>query len=237
MEYSKIVSLKEDLIKQKSENKQLLVLTNPIDKYNFFVDQYNIDHNRGDKEHMWRVCCEPLYSFSFIIQDRVFNYIIIFGLIPAMLLLSKYYLFEDIKFYVTFYSIYFGLIIFLCFSTLVIYCLAKRTYHKNLKRVANPFKRMIYHPDFCRLLNVNNHHIHYPVEKLNALNLTEAQINIIRSNQVDEDGLVTFMIYDQVLIDYYSEIGKHHIFHLKHSVWLVTSIGFFILYLFLAKSN
>jgi hypothetical protein len=238
MEYSKIVSLREEFIKlnekKRGQAKQLVCLTNPIDKYNFFVKQYNIDYNKGDGEVMSRICGESLYSFSYIIQNRMFNFIIIFGLVPGMILLMKYYLFEGILFYIIFYSIYFGVIFLLCLLTIIIYCLAKRTYNINYRKVSNPFKRMIFHPDLCRLLNVNNHHVEYAYEKLPNLNLTEAQLEIIRSNPPNEMGLAKFMIYDQELIEFYSEIGKHHIFHIKHTIWLLTSIGLFILYIFLA---
>jgi hypothetical protein len=237
MEYSKLVTLKDELVRRNSKTKQLVVLTNPIDKYNFFVDQYNLDYNRGDGEAMSRVYCESIYSFGYIIQNRVFNYIILFGLLPGILLLSKFYLFDDVKFYVAFYSVYFGLLVLLCLLTLIFYCFAKRTYSINYNRVNNPFKRMIFHPDLCRMLNVNNHHIEYAIDKLSSLNLTEKQLDIVRSNKPNEQGLVRFMIYDQELIDYYSEIGKHHIFHIKHSVWLITSICLLVLYIFLAKSN
>jgi hypothetical protein len=237
MEYGKLVTLKDELIKQKAISKQLFVLTNPIDRYNFFVDQYNVYYNRDSGNVMQKVYCESIYSFGYVIQRRVLNYIIMFGLIPGIMLLTKCYLFDDIKFYVAFYSIYFGFFILLCLLTLIFYILGKHVYIRNYESVSNPFRRMIYHPDLCRLLNVNNHHIEWPVDKLNNLNLTEKQISSIMSNFSNRNGLVKFMTYDQEFIEYYSEIGKNPIFHIQHIVWLITSVGLFILYIFLAKSN
>jgi hypothetical protein len=233
MEYTKLITLKNDLLKR--DKPTAVYLTNPIDRYNFFVDQFNIDYIRLEDQKMLRLSGQAIYSICHLLQEGLFNYIVIFMLIPLILYFSRL-LIEFEGFFFIIYSFYFILLLIISFFTIVIYLKAKYTYQKNLKRVSNPFRRMIYHPDLCRMLNVNNTHLEYNIDQIDNLNMTEAQVNIIISNQI-VDGRAKFMIYDQGFIDFYSEIGQYNIYLLKHIVWLVSSIGFYLLFIFINSES
>jgi hypothetical protein len=176
-----------------------------------------------------RVNGQAIYSVGYLLEDGILNYIIIFVIIPMLIYFSRLIIsFEEFFFII--YSFYFFLVFIACSMTLIIYLIAKYTFKQNLIRVNNPFRRMIYHPDLCRMLNVNNTHLEYSIEMLENLNLTDAQISIIKSNPII-DGKATFMIYDQGFVDFYSSVSNYTISLCKHIFWVISSIGFYFLYI------
>lgn len=89
--------------------------------------------------------------------------------------------------------------------------------------------RMIFLPELCRLLNVNNKHFQLKESELNIFNFTESQkAKLIKD---EEEGKYRFMIYDQHFVDFYSELNNTSLF-LRHLLWLLTSIGVYFIYYF-----
>lgn len=234
MEYTKIISLRNDLLLKHTEpeDPRWAVLTNTIDRYNFFVEQYNLTYNIVKNTKMTRVSGGLLYRIGYTIEKSLVNFLIVLGFVPTLFLVFKMCFTDPEWLYFTLLTMYMGFICFISLMTLLIYFHGKRTYERNLLLVANPFQRMIYSPDICRILNLNNVHLEFPLEELEKLNLTATQKKQIESN-VDYTGKAKFMVYDQDFIEYYSQINKRTGTLMKHVIWVIASFGFFILYVYL----
>jgi hypothetical protein len=225
MEYTKLITLKNDLLIRDKPNSQNFM--NPIERYNYFIERYNMT----SEERMILTPCGSFYSVGNLIQNGFLNYIIIFVIIPLLIYFSRVMIsFEDLFFII--FTFYFFLVFSASLITLIIYLNAKFTYKKNLKRISNPFKKMIFHPDLCRIMNVNNLQIEYNADNLDNLNLTDAQISVVKTNPIT-DNKVKFMIYDQGFIDFYSEVGQYNIYLVKHVLWLFSSIVFYLIFIFI----
>lgn len=237
MDYGEMKNLKNKLTNfdlessNFSRNRKLVFLDNPIEKYNFFVAQYNISYNLVDNKKMKHIPLEKMYRIGFHLQSAFIYFIIVYSLVPCILFLFQYFIYENHLFYLCFLSVYMGFLFIICFLTLLSYIIAINTFQKNLKEINNPFKNMIYHPDLCRLLNVNNEHVEYLIVELNQLNLTESQKTMVLQKP-NSEGKVKFMIYDQEFIEYYSEIKHAKPLLIKHIIWLITSIGLYLIYYF-----
>jgi hypothetical protein len=237
MDYGEIKSLKKrffesegDYLNSGREKEEGPIFTNPLQKYNYFIENYNIDYNIVNQKRLNPICCEKLYSNLFILQMRWIHYIIIFGVMPMILYLFKLFFLKASGLYFIIITVYLSLIFTITSFTLILFLVGKRTYKLNYKLVKNPFIQMIYHSDVCRMLKVNNQKVEFNTEDLSQLNLTQNQISMIKSRPI-YNGKVKFMIYDQNFVDLYSEIEKTSAF--KHIFWFISSMGFYILYFYL----
>ncbi len=158
MEYQNLLRLKEKFVTKDDE----VILTDPIEKYNYFIKNYNVDYNVVNSTHLKIIPFQSFYSICYIIQNRILNLFILFVVIPAVLLVAREYL--DLKqFHLNFIiRLYYLVLILSCSAVLIIYFNAKRIYKENSKKIANPFKNMVFHPDICR--NIINKHIELCIE-------------------------------------------------------------------------
>lgn len=232
MEYKKLIEASNKLNRNDDNNANRIILINPVDKYNFVIDQYNKDYNTIDDVKLEKIQFESVYYFGFIIENGICSFLILFLAIPSpFLIFNKFILTNSNSDNVIFVilSIYFCMISFIAFLTLIIYINARRIYKKNHILIRNPFMRMIFLPELCRLLNVNNKHFQLKESDLVIFNFSESQkAKLIKDEQV---GKYRFMIYDQHFVDFYSELSNTSLF-LRHLLWLLSSIGVYFLYYF-----
>lgn len=232
MEYKKLIEVSNKLNKNNDINTNRIIITNPVDKYNFVIDQYNKDYNIVDDVKLEKIRFDSLYYLGYIMENGFCSFIILSLAIPSpFLIFNKFILTEsntdNIIFFVL--SVYFFFISFLALLTLIIYINARRIYNINLIKVRNPFMRMIFLPELCRLLNVNNKHFQLKESEIAIFNFSESQkSNLIKDEQ---EGKYRFMIYDQHFVDFYSELNNTSLF-LRHLLWLLASISVYFLYYF-----
>jgi len=230
MEYKKLIEASKRFNNNNDFNINRIILINPIDKYNFVIDQYNKDYNIIDNIVLKKVPLDKVYYYGYIMQNGIFSFILIFFVIPfPVSILNKFILkrdqYSNLIFFV--FSIYFLMIFILALLNICIYINARLIYKKNVLRVRNPFMKMIFLPELCRLLNVINKHFQISESELRVFNFNESQKNKI--TKYEDDGKFRFMIYDQTFVDYYSELQATGLL-LKHILWFLTSLGFYITY-------
>lgn len=146
MEYKHLKKLKEKFVSKSDE----VVLTNPIEKYNYFIQNYNVNYNKIDNIELKSVPFQTFYTICFLIQSRIINLFIILVVIPGILLVGKEYLDHNHYHFNIIIYIYYFILISCSFTELAIYLVAKRIYKHNSKIIANPFQKMVFHPDICR---------------------------------------------------------------------------------------
>ena len=232
MEYKNLIEASKKLNKNNDINTNRIILTNPVDKYNFVIDQYNKDYNIIDCVKLEKIRFDIVYYFGYIMENGICSFLIIFLAVPSpFLIFNKFILNESNTDMIIFFilSMYFCLISLIAFLTLIIYINARRVYNNNLIKVRNPFIKMIFLPELCRLLNVNNKHFQLKESELVIFNFSDSQKNILFTDE--QDGKYRFMIYDQNFVDFYSELRNTSLF-LKHLLWLLASIGVFYIYYF-----
>ncbi len=235
MEYRKLIQASRNFNKNNDVNSNRIILTNPVEKYNFVIDQYNKDYNMIDNVTLKRIPLDRIYHYGYIMENGICSFLIIFFLIPCpFLIFNKLIYSNKIGNIITIiiFSIYFFIIFCLAFLTIIIYIIARNIYDKNYPLVRNPFINMIYLPELCRLLNVINKHFQISEEEIKVFNFNDTQKNIIKKNIYENK--YRFMIYDQNFVDYYSELGTLKLL-LKHVVWFIASITIFLLYYFFIK--
>jgi|LauGreDrversion4_2_1035121.scaffolds.fasta_scaffold834197_1 hypothetical protein len=158
MEYRNLLRLKEKFVTKDDE----VILTDPIEKYNYFIHNYNAEYNVVNNTQLKIIPFQSFYTICYIIQNRIINLFILFVVIPAVLLVAREYL--DFKqFHMNFIiKLYYFLLIMTCSIVLIMYLIAKKIYKENSKKIGNPFKNMVFHPDICR--NIINKHIELSIE-------------------------------------------------------------------------
>lgn len=232
MEYKKLIEASKKLNKNNDVNTNRIILTNPVEKYNFVIDQYNKDYNIIDNLKLEKIRFDSIYNLGYILENGICSFLILYLAIPSpLLIINKFFLTQSNTNNVIFYilSIYFSMIIFLAFLTLVIYMNARKVFNKNQNLVRNPFMRMIFLPELCRLLNVINKHFHLKETELSIFNFNEFQKEKLPKDELD--GKYKFMIYDQNFVDYYSELRNTSLF-LRHLFWLLISLAIYTVYYF-----
>lgn len=232
MEYKKLIEASNRLNKNNDTNANRIIVTNPVDKYNFVIDQYNKDYNIIDDIKLDKIKFDSIYYFGYIMENGICSLLIFFLAIPSPFLIFNKIILIDTKadnviFYIL--SIYFCFISLLALLTLIIYINARRVYNKNLIKIRNPFMRMIFSPELCRLLNVNNKHFQLKESELVIFNFSVSQKSKLFRDELG--GNYRFMIYDQHFVDFYSELSNTSLF-LRHLLWLLASIGVYIFYYF-----
>lgn len=158
MDYQNLIRLKEKFVNKDDE----VILTDPIQKYNYFINNYNVNYNVVNNTPLKTIPFHSFYTICYIIQNSILNLFILFVVIPAVLLVAREYL--DLKhFYLNvIIPLYYFLLILSSTVVVIIYFNAKRIYRENSKKIANPFKNMIFHPDICR--SIMNKHIELSLE-------------------------------------------------------------------------
>jgi hypothetical protein len=146
MDYKNLKKLSEKFVKQSDT----VVLTNPIEKYNYFIENYSVKYNKVDNIDLNSIPFQSFYTICFLIQNKIINYFIIFVVIPGVLLVGREYLNQRGNLYNYIMNIYYISLNLTFLSVLAIYIYAKRIYKNNFKLVENPFRRMVFHPDICR---------------------------------------------------------------------------------------
>jgi len=231
MEYKKLIEASNKLNNNNETNLNRVILINPVDKYNFVIDQYNKDYNIVDDIMLEKIGLDRIYYLGYIMENGICSFLMIFLAIPSpFLIFDKFILTEsyndDIIFLIL--TIFFCVITFIAFLSLLIYINARRIYNKNLIKVRNPFMRMIFLPELCRLLNVNNKHFQLKESELIIFNFSDSQKEKIVK---DDQEKYKFMIYDQNFVDFYSELCNTSLF-LRHLLWVLASIGAYFFYYF-----
>lgn len=232
MEYRKLIEASKKLNKNNDINTNRVILTNPVEKYNFVIDQYDKEYNKINNIELKRIPLDRIYYHGYIMENGICSFLIIFFVIPSTflafnkLIIPNIYT-NDIIFYIL--SIYFSSIFFLALLTIIIYLYAKKVYNDNHLLVRNPFMKMIFLPELCRLLNVINKHFQINEEEIKIFNFSEIQKNNIKEHNIDNK--YRFMIYDQNFVDYYSELGNLKLL-LKHVLWVLASIAIYFSYFF-----
>jgi hypothetical protein len=153
MEYQQLKKLKEKFVTRTDE----VILTNPIEKYNYVIQNYNINYNKIDNIELDTVPFHSLYTVIFLIQSKILNYFLLLVVIPAMLLVGREYLHRNPFIFNIVIHFYYLLLNVTCLSGILLYIYAKQVYHNNFIQIENPFRKMIYHPDICR--NILNKHL------------------------------------------------------------------------------
>jgi uncharacterized membrane protein YhaH (DUF805 family) len=131
MDYQKIKLLKEKLIEDEiyfEENKEFIKFNNPVNKYNYFIRQYNKTFNKFEKIEMKHIgYLDKIYEIGYNIQIQPIKFIFLFILIPLFLFyikrlidVNKRYLYDFI------FHIYMISIISLCLSILLILNYSKK---------------------------------------------------------------------------------------------------------------
>lgn len=231
MEYRKLIEISRKLNRNNDININRIILTNPVDKYNFVIDQYNKDYNIIEDKKLSNVKCDSIYYLGHIIENGVWSFLIIYLVIPFPFLVLNKIILSDSDFIIfLLLSIYFGILFSIVVITFVVYLAGKRIYRKNSESVPNPFMKMIFLPEMCRLLNVINKHFELNEEEIQIFNFSENQMRLLKIN--DFDKKYRFMIYDQNFVDYYSEINTTTLL-LKHILWIFCSVGFYFLTYFI----
>ena len=230
MDYNLLVQTSKKIKKNRGFIQNRTILINPIDKYNFVIEQYNQEHNIVDNTLLKKIYCEKIYSLGYIFENGIFSMIIFFFLIPGILFIFNKLLFsESYLIFQLIFLVYFSIVNCITVLTLIMYIYARIIFNKNQKIVNNPFIRMILMPEMCRLLNVTNKHFELDNEELEIFNFSESQKKMIKQNVVE--NRYCFMIYDQNFVDYYSEIKTKTLF-LKHITWVLLSLGLYIIFYF-----
>lgn len=158
MDYQHLIKLKEKFV---SKN-DVVILTDPIEKYNYFIKNYNVNYNTINNIQLKIIPFQFFYTICFLIQDKILNFFIIFVVIPGILLVGREYLNPRHVQFNLLICLYYFLIIIFCTAVLTIYLNAKRIFKKNSKTIVNPFKKMVFHPDICR--NIINKHVELSIE-------------------------------------------------------------------------
>ena len=158
MEYQNLRKLNEKFVKQSDE----IFLTDPIEKYNYFIENYTVNYNKVDNIDLNCIPFQSFYTICFLIQSKIINFFIIFIVLPGILLVCREYLNQRGYFFNYILNIYYCTLNFTSIAVSAIYLYAKRIYNLNFKLVENPFKRMVFHPDICR--NIINKHIELNIQ-------------------------------------------------------------------------
>ena len=207
-------------------------LKNPIDEYNFAIEQYNQPQNiQGDKE-LNKIKFEKFYNSLNFFHNNILISILIFVIIPTLMILFEKFAIKFIEVFllVIIFEIYFGLIFLISVILLVIFIKGIYTHKANLLKVNNPLKKMVFLPELCRLINVTNKSFDLNEEDVKVFHFSQSQKENLLENSFN--NRYRFTIYNQKFMDYFYDVRSIQ-YLLKHIIQLVSSVGFYFIFYYI----
>jgi hypothetical protein len=223
--------------------------SNPIEKYNYAIDQYNLPYNIIENKKLKKIKFEKIYNKFYSIFSNIILIILLFLIIPCLLIILEKFSFKKNFFFLKFFfQIYFSCLLIMNIIMLIIFIKGIFLHKKNSKIVKNPLKNMIFLPELCRLMNVNNKNFDLNEEDLKVFNFTEKQKKILLENSfiffssslnfsdfsadcnILYGNRYIFTIYNQKFVDYFYDIRSYK-YLIKHFFYIFMIIIFYLFYI------
>ena len=190
------------------KGQRIKLKTNPIFRNNYFLMCYNTSYNKVNGIPLTKLPRNRLYYFLFpVLSIKYFFLQVALAFIPYLNILWA------------------CLLIFMW----VVYERAFLVYRNNRKKVANPFAKMIYEPNLCKLYKCMNKFLEIPTRFL----------DFQESQQAITSTRATIMIYNQNFKKMHTQFPNYRYLHIGHLVFciFVILISYFWLYRILGISE